>query len=423
MILTGVAVFCSLQETYGQNVEFVASYHTPGTPRGVFVSGHYAYVADYTGGLQILSVLDPYNPEPVGSLQTEYPAVDVMVSGDYAYVNEGACGWGFCFGDIEIIDVSNPAGPDSVGGAGGGFASGFSVEGDYIYGSSIPSPINGSNVLYIIDAALPDSTFLVNYYEPYCEYDGGVSFDVIFVSGSFLYTNCAADFQIWEISDPDSAHIVGSFSGNCSIDYFTSGDYVYEACGDGGLGIVNVSNPSDPYFVGTFDTRGPARDVFISGHYAYVAERDSGIQIFDISEPENPVLAGGYDTPGYARRVFAQDDFIYVADTTSLMILRFNPQTDIAETEDLPRQLALNQNFPNPFNASTKIDFDIPTESDVDIAVYDILGRRTVTLFHGQKEPGHHNIVWDAGNNPSGIYFARLQTKSQTVAIRMMLLK
>jgi hypothetical protein len=425
IILAGFAILCSLQETHGQNVEFVASYDTPARATGIFVSGQYAYVADYadyTGSLQILSVLDPYNPAPVGSLQTEYPAIDVLVSGDYAYLNEGHCGW-YCIGDIEIIDVSNPANPDSVGGAGEGVATSFSVEGNYIYGISIPHPINGDNDLYIIDASEPDSAFLVDSYGSYCDEDGWPSFGVVFVSGNFVYVNCGGHFQIWDISDPYNAGMVGSCMGGCATDIFAAGDFAYEACDEIGLSVVNVSNPADPYLVGNFDTRGPARDVFISGHYAYVAERDSGIQIFDISEPENPVLAGGYDTPGYARRVFVQDDLIYVADTSSLMILRFNPQTGIEEMGGLPREFALNQNYPNPFNASTRIEFDLPEPAEVEMAVFDILGRRIITLLKGPKQPGRYSLTWDAGDVPSGIYFARLQAGSRTDSIRMTLLK
>lgn len=425
-IFAGITVLCLVQAIQAQNVEFVASYDTPGRATGVLVSGDYAYVADYTDGLQILSVLDPYNPAPAGSLQTLYPAFDVLVSGDYAYVNEGDCFWNFCVGDIEIIDVSDPAVPDSVGGTGVGYTLNFFVPGNYVYCTWTSQWDSG---LYIIDVSDPDSAFVVNDLGAIgidCEGIPPIDYGAVFVSDSYLYAIFCLHLVVWDISDPYNASVVGSCMLECSeyyTDIFVAGDYAYMACDENGLSVVNVANPSDPYPVGSFDTQGPARDVFVSGQYAYVAERGSGLQIFNISEPANPVVAGSYDTPGYARRVHVQDDFIYVADTSSLIILRFNPLTEIEEVAGLPRQLALNQNYPNPFNASTSISYSLSEAGNVTIDIYDLLGRKVQELFEANQAPGEHEVLWNAGDLPSGIYFATLKAGSQGESIRMALLK
>jgi len=422
IVIAGALVFSHGALAFAQNVEFVASYDTPGSALGVFVSGQLAYVADSDSGLFILDISDPSNPMPAGSLESGmYDAIDVAVSGNYAYLEEMYCWWGGCFGAIKIIDVSDPTAPDSVGeAAGGGYIEGFSVSGNYAYITW--SNMLGNSGLDIVDISEPDSTFLVNSFGTSCPCDNA-SYHAVFVSANNLYVICCSYFEIWDVSDPYDAGIIGSCWGGCYNDIFVYGNYAYLACAENGLGIIDLSNPSEPFDIGAYETRGPARDVFVAGHYAYVAERNSGIEIFDISEPADPIQAGSFDTPGYARRVYVQDDLIYVADTSSLMILRFNPQTGIEEIGELPRQLALNQNYPNPFNASTRIDFDIPALSDIDVAVYDIMGRRVTTLYQGRLQPGHHSLIWDASDQTSGIYFAKLQAETRSELIRMTLLK
>ena len=74
-----------------------------------------------------------------------------------------------------------------------------------------------------------------------------------------------------------------------------------------------------------------------------------------------------------------------------------------------PSQFALLPNYPNPFNPSTTIQFQIPTTEYVVIKVYDILGREVETLLSGRQAPGLHSIVFNAGQEvTSGIYYYRM---------------
>ncbi len=80
-------------------------------------------------------------------------------------------------------------------------------------------------------------------------------------------------------------------------------------------------------------------------------------------------------------------------------------------------------NFPNPFNSSTIIRFSLEAESYVELTVFDILGRQIDRLVDSHLTPGHHQIEWDAGDRPSGIYFYRLVTQDTAVTGRMTLLR
>jgi len=83
----------------------------------------------------------------------------------------------------------------------------------------------------------------------------------------------------------------------------------------------------------------------------------------------------------------------------------------------VPKEYSLHQNYPNPFNPITTIIYSIPTHSNVDIRIYDLLGKEVVTLVNEKQEAKYYRIIWDAkdrfGNSvPSGMYFYRIVAKS-----------
>ncbi len=87
-----------------------------------------------------------------------------------------------------------------------------------------------------------------------------------------------------------------------------------------------------------------------------------------------------------------------------------------------PMALGLRQNYPNPFNPSTKIAFTTNGES-VEIKVYDTLGREIQTLADGSFTPGYHEVTFDAGDLPAGVYYYRLQSGAFQEVKSMMVVK
>ena len=85
-----------------------------------------------------------------------------------------------------------------------------------------------------------------------------------------------------------------------------------------------------------------------------------------------------------------------------------------SKVPDFRREFGLNdyklyQNYPNPFNNSTTITFSLPTYSPVEIAVYDNLGRKIITLINGLQPAGMHQIDWNASGFSSGVYYISLE--------------
>jgi hypothetical protein len=82
-------------------------------------------------------------------------------------------------------------------------------------------------------------------------------------------------------------------------------------------------------------------------------------------------------------------------------------------TDPMPTSYKLYQNYPNPFNPNTTIEFDLPVAATVDVAVYDILGRRVAVLAsHRTMESGTQSLSFDAGAYASGVYLYRLDAVS-----------
>jgi hypothetical protein len=89
----------------------------------------------------------------------------------------------------------------------------------------------------------------------------------------------------------------------------------------------------------------------------------------------------------------------------------------------IPEHFALYQNYPNPFNPITNIRYDLPKDSDVILAVYDLLGREVAVLINGEMASGSYTVAWDGSNYSSGIYFCKLSTDFGHLTNKMVLLK
>ncbi len=89
----------------------------------------------------------------------------------------------------------------------------------------------------------------------------------------------------------------------------------------------------------------------------------------------------------------------------------------------LPAKFTLSQNYPNPFNAQTSINYILPIASNVSVGIFDILGRKLATLYDGNQEAGNHQIIWNASEQSSGIYFYRIQVGNYAETKKMVLLK
>ena len=89
----------------------------------------------------------------------------------------------------------------------------------------------------------------------------------------------------------------------------------------------------------------------------------------------------------------------------------------------LPTEFLLGDNYPNPFNPTTKISFSLPQKSQIKLKVFDVLGREIQILADGIYEASKHEVEFNATNLPSGVYFYNLTTGSNSITKKMLLMK
>jgi hypothetical protein len=98
--------------------------------------------------------------------------------------------------------------------------------------------------------------------------------------------------------------------------------------------------------------------------------------------------------------------------------------TGLSESNtNIPQSLSLLQNYPNPFNPATTIRFVLPVAQQISITVFDALGKKLLVLADDYFAAGSHDIIWEASNYSSGVYFYQISTAEQSVIRKLVLLK
>ena len=255
-------------------------------PSYLYVKDNYVYICNWVGGLIIINVSDIYHPFVVGKYTDGCgdwgtAMCDLVVEENYAYI-----AWDYNYG-LGIFDISNPSNPKKVSNYGNiSFARGIVKYGNYVY--------------------------VATYYGGYVRV-----FDV---------RNPETPNLIYNITTPGVAWYV---------DIDISGDYLYIAdCRDTyGLKIYNISNPSNPVYIGKYDTTGFGYgwsfDIEVKNNYAYLTFQ-KGIAVFDVSNPANPLLkAKLYLTNIYGTgRLDVSNDYIYVSSQEGFLILQTSTKAD-----------------------------------------------------------------------------------------------
>ena len=150
--------------------------------------------------------------------------------------------------------------------------------------------------------------------------------------------------------------------------------------------------------------------------------RDDSVYFFS---RDKLVLNGDFDrsvedhNSGYATQVGVWPSISFSGES----VLAIDEEKNI-----LPKQFALHDNYPNPFNPNTTIRFDLPKEIDVSIIIFNLLGQKVKTIDKSQMNAGFHSITWNGTNNhgaqvSAGMYLYQLRTSDFVKTKKMVLLK
>ena len=195
-------------------------------------------------------------------------------------------------------------------------------------------------------------------------------------------------------------------SGNLMWERFYNGTY-----GDGDYSKgISVDSAGNAYITGT------AYDLNFDFNYMTIKYDTDGAQKWKISydggfthRRDEPVaialdLSGNVIVTGISSRGVSTDDFTTV---------KYSQTTGVNQiSSQIPKGYSLSQNYPNPFNPVTKINYELRVTNYVSLKIYDIKGKEIETFINRKQSAGSYEIIFDAGNLPSGVYFYKLVVSS-----------
>ena len=402
------------------------------TAHNIYIDNGFAYVvgANNGSGVHILDLSNPVNPVQVGYYGSNGYVHDIYVWNDTAYISSE--------GEYAVIDLTNKSNPTNV-------SSSVSLPGIYAHSGWLTE----------------DKRYFIA-----CE-----EFNV-------------RDLTVWDLSDRTNWDLKVSqwqSSSNSPIhNVFVRGNYAHISYYEDGYMVLDISNPENPQIAGQYDTdptpsTGSYKGAW--GCYPYlpsgnviVSDMQTGLYVFDFDDG-TPVELTSFnavsnrnsvelkwttatETNNYGfeiERRSGGEDFVTIgfvngAGTSTvpqnysytdkqlesgrysyrLKQIDFNgtfEYSGVVEVDVAPLQYELSQNYPNPFNPTTKIRFQIPTSSNVEIKVYDLLGAGVLTLLNENKESGTYDVEFNASNLSSGTYIYKIIAGNFVQTKKMVLIK
>ncbi len=444
---------------------------------------HYAYIVTENGnaagsGIQIVdlsslptsaSLVKTYVwTDTLNGVPTFFPRVhSVSVSGNYLYLNGGN------YNGIRILDIRDPVNPVKAGVYVGPYIHDSHIRNDTIFASAI----NAGGGLDIIDArnkSNPQRLKLIQYAGS-GTHNSWTTWDRNFLATTDEIGTTPKTLKIWDIRDLQNPAKVAEVEVDSAIvhNVFIKGTLAYVAWYRAGLRVVDLSNPRSPQIVGFYDTYPTNNGASYSGAWGadpyfpsgkvIISDMQTGLYVVRYTGDRRGSVRGtvrsangsgpisnallhftdasitrwtdsngqylfGYapgsykvkiEAPGYQSR---EATVTISQGATQTFDFTLSPLTSVDE-ESSPREFALHQNFPNPFNPSTTIMFDSPTTARVELIVVDVLGREQARLVDGIVSGGRHRVQFTARGLPSGVYFSILRAHGRSFTRPMLLVK
>ncbi|MBZ0265350.1 carboxypeptidase regulatory-like domain-containing protein [bacterium] len=395
------------------NVNRISILESPQVARNVFGTSEHLFIADSIDGLRIFDISDPVNPNQIGVTETITGAWDVEFINITTFALSSSDG-------IHIIDPQIRMSPVEVGFIEtAGDAYGIESMDHFLLVAS------GTDGLLIIDVADRNNPVVVGSIET-----TGFAWDVSVQGNTALIADGAdGGVRLINIENPaDPVEIGFIVTEGSALGIVVDDDLAYVADGIAGLKIIDMSNVEMPAIIASYAVPGISTNVFLENGVLYLASQFAGLRIIDIEDPENLHESGYYTTEGNALAVAAREEFAYVAAGEFLEIydcssaLGWNPvqnRTDLVP----PSTIALEPAYPNPFNPSITVPFTLPEKMDVRLRLYNIIGQQVAELNQGVLDRGHHELVFEAVNQTSGVYFIVLEAGEHQAMQKVILLK
>jgi hypothetical protein len=300
----------------------------------IIVEGNYAYIGDKDG----VRIVDINNMELI-STYLLLRAHTLFVCDPFLYVVDGT--------GLMVLDITDPAQPDSIGFYPLPGAVGIDIEANYAYISD-----TGNMGLTILDIIIPEvPVFVSNYSTP------GYGNNVAFSNGYAFIADHNNGLEIVDVNDPLNpvfkSHIQTSGSAH---DVKVEGNYAFIASDN--MDVIDISNLNSPFIAQSFSTMDNVRSIFLDGNYLFSSET-SFLEILNVQAPSSTFLEGNLQRPYWLQEVKVNQDYAYLADMGEIYLIPGGLKIiDISEFENpfLRGEYALDL-WAMPNNLDVRDDF------------------------------------------------------------------
>ena len=415
-------LFVSFVFAQPQNISRVGQYQLSSRSffeRNLVVQNDLAYITGQSigqsYGLMIINTVNPDSTFLIGRLGGMGTTRGIIIQNQYAFITSPDSG-------LYIVDISNPNLPSLASYLPLFGAARFTIDSNYAYISTWGSDTSTIG-LSIVNISNPPNPILTGF----CTSEAPFG---IRVCNGYAFLASSPGIVVVDISNPTHPVIVGSASIAFPDGIALQGSYAYLAT-DSGLCVVDISIPIRPTPVGHYYSNNLSvwtTDVAIHNNLAFLTQWGIGLRVIDVSNPFSPTLVGENDLPlqdNLMHSVFVNDSWAYTAEARYLGIFDYSNLLSIPESSHptLPTTFSLADPYPNPFNASTLIKFDLPQMTRVNLQVFDALGRKVSTLADAPFNAGSYRWQWNGTGMASGNYFIRMTLPGQVVMKKVVLVK
>lgn len=370
--------------------------------------GHFLYARNpQVFGVEIIDISNPATPFTAGVITDGYaPGMeDAVVSDDHLFASNWA--------GVSVYDLSNPVDPIHLGDFPHPDVGLYQidVQGGYLYLGSL---VNGLEIATLDPD--PDSIAVIGQFP--------MRTKSVHVSGNLAFLrndgNDKGSLMILDVGDPYDIRQLADFGGTAAgLHYGNSiavkGSIAFANSTDG-IMVLDLADPSSPQLLGWIPVP-RAQYVAIAGDALYATQVDYFLHVVDVSDPVEPVYrgAGTWSNGGLAYQMGFGSDVISVTTQTAVRTFPYDCLSRPLASAELPMVAALPfEANPNPFNPRTTFRYTLDAPGRVEIQVYDLLGRRLVSLAEGTMGAGDHQAQWNGLDSDgravsSSTYLAVLQ--------------
>jgi len=415
--------------------ELITDFDPIGFPSDLSCDGNTLALASGSNGIEYWDLTTPESPQILANPHLDGSSQDVYLGGLESLIYEAAGDAG-----LRVWDFSNPTNINLTANIStGGWANSIYASENWLY---LSKGFAGIDIL--TRDSYPASTYEIDT----DAYAGKVVMNAdndVFVSlgdDGFYGLNVESAGQLAEYGTTTTADYVHDLSASTEL--------LITAEGSSGFEIFDLADPADPQYVTQVVPDGGAWAVLLVGDLAYIGTGWNGMEVYDVSLPESPATVGmvndigwvvdisegpwdlinvssgeaglfamsasgsspevydTYDTPGTARATHQDFYYLVAADDNDIAVFEL-PLGVTDNPSKLPVEYTLQEPYPNPFNPSATIAFALQLPQNVDLAIFDLMGRQVATLWTGSLSAGEHRFNWQpAANISSGRYFVTL---------------